>query len=112
MDDNYLRGSVRKWGFSLKRILGKRNVLITLLVGVPIFFFISFSPRGILARVRLEIEKTNLEEIVRIEEQRHALLLQMSRDLDHDLRAIERVARVKYGMVRPGETVYKVKKGS
>lgn len=110
MDSQYLRKYRPALKFSPGRILGNKNLLILLLVGIPVLSFIAFSPRGVVKRMSLESEKALLEEQVAGLEAEHTRLLKESRDLDHDLRVIERVAREKYGMIYPGETVYRVKK--
>jgi cell division protein FtsB len=96
------------------RRLWKRPLLRwVVLIGVPFLVYATFSSKGILQRIRLEKEKTQwLEKIeqARVEQQR---LQQQARALEHDTSpggAIEKVARERYGMVREGETVYKLKK--
>ena len=90
--------------------LRSRNTVGLILVTALIGGFAVFGNRGFLQRLRLEAEKTPLEETIqRLEEEKQALEAQ-SRALDGDSRAIERVAREQYGMHRQGETVYKVRK--
>jgi cell division protein FtsB len=110
MDSQYLRKYRSPFRFSPKKIFGNRTMVVTLLVGIPVFSFILFSPRGVIKRISLDAEKNRLEEQVAAAEKEQAILLRQSRDLDHDLSVIEKIAREQYGMIRPGETVYKVKK--
>ncbi len=110
MDSQYLRKYRPAFRFSPKKFFGNRNLVVTLLVGIPVVSFTLFSPRGVIKRISLDAEKSRLTEQVAAAEREQALLLQQSRDLDHDLGIIEKIAREEYGMIRPGETVYKVKK--
>lgn len=94
--------------------LWKRPVLRwVVLLGIPFLLFVTFSNKGILQRMKLEEEKKLWQQKVQqaqIEQQR---LQQQSKALDMDTSqggTVEKVAREKYGMVREGETVYKVRK--
>jgi len=110
MDSLYLRKYRPVFRFSPKKFFGNRSLVVTLLVGIPVVSFILFSPRGVIKRISLDTEKSNLEEQVAAAEREQVRLLQRSRDLDHDLAVIEKIAREEHGMIRPGEPVYKVKK--
>ena len=112
MDEQYSRKSRPKVNLLswLRQQLKKRGILLTLLIGIPVFSFVMFSNKGILKRMSLESEKQEMEEKVKqaLLEQRQ--LQEQSKALEKDPKAIEKVAREKYGMIREGETVYKVKK--
>jgi|SRR5712692_6610460 len=85
----------------------------SVLLAVPFLFFATFSNKGILQRMKLEGEKKAWQQKVREAEQEQLRLQQLSKALDIDTTSggtIEHVAREKYGMVREGETLYKVKK--
>ncbi len=92
----------------------------SLIIGLPILLFITFSNRGALQRIRLENEKMEWEQKVRAAEEEQLRLRQLSKTLDAEPSTpkeraasnelIEKIAREKYGMVKEGETVYKVKK--
>lgn len=88
----------------------KRSVFVPLLIGIPLAMFILFSNKGVLKRFSLEAEKQEMEETVRQAQLEQQALLEHSKALDGDPRAIEKVAREKYGMIREGETVYKIRK--
>jgi len=75
-----------------------------------VFSFITFSNKGILQRWRLESQKRAMEEKIHQVQQEQLKLQEQSKALDCDLKAIEKVAREKYGMIREEETVYKIKK--
>ncbi|MBI1802954.1 MAG: septum formation initiator family protein [Ignavibacteriae bacterium] len=112
MDDQYYRKPKQKSHVTmwLKNVIKNKNVLLTLVVVIPIFSFITFSNRGILKRMSLEAEKEAMQEKVRHAQEEQKTLLEQSKALEKDNKAIEKVARERYGMVREGETVYKVKK--
>ena len=112
MDDQYYRKSRPKFdilGWLTKR-LKRRNTLIAVLIIVPALSFVMFSNRGILKRMSLQTDKQEMQEKLQqaLDEQKQ--LQAQSKALDKDPKAIEKVAREKYGMIREGETVYKVKK--
>jgi cell division protein FtsB len=112
MDDQYYRKAHPKnvVAARLKKILRHKRTLLAALIVVPVVSFITFSNKGILKRLSLESEKSAMQEKVQAASQEQARLQAQSQSLDKDPRAIEKVAREKYGMVRDGETVYKVKK--
>lgn len=81
---------------------------MAILILVPLLGFVLFSKRGIIARVGLEVEKQAMqEEIAQVRQQQDSLRTIIQR-LQSDTTLIEKLAREKYGMVRPGETVYRV----
>ncbi len=88
----------------------KRALRYTLLFVLPVFLFMTFGNKGILQRVRLEDQKKEMQEKIRNAQKEQVQLQQQSRALDGDPKAIEKVAREKFGMVRDGETVYKIRK--
>src|SRR5437870_4468511 len=112
MDTNYYRKerpkkAILSW---IGRTLRKKSVLMTLTLIVPALMFVLFSNKGVIARISLESQKQDLQmKLEKAKLDQHDLQAQ-SKALDKDPKAIEKVAREKYGMVRDGETVYKVKK--
>lgn len=94
----------------LKKLLKNKKLMIALVIAVPLGAYLVFGNRGILQRVRYQQEKTELQEKIRAAEQETKDLQSQSKALDGDKKAIEKVAREKYGMVREGEKVYKVNK--
>jgi cell division protein FtsB len=85
-----------------------KKLTATLAVAFIVFLYAFFNTKGIVQRIRLEKAKTELIEKIRQAEEEQKKLQTFSRDLDSDKKAIEKVAREKYGMMRPGEKVYKV----
>jgi cell division protein FtsB len=66
--------------------------------------------KGIIARLRLELQLREMVQKVEQAEQETKKLQSELKALQGDRKTIEQVAREKHGMVREGETVYRVKK--
>ena len=94
----------------LSKLFQNKSVLLALLVAIPVFSFMFFSNRGIIARLSLESDKKEMEGKIQQALNEQKQLQQKSKALDNDPKAIEQVAREKYGMIRNGETVYKVRR--
>jgi cell division protein FtsB len=112
MDNVFYRKMQKGFGLRglLKRLAGNRRMVIALVVGVPILLFVLFGNRGIVQRFRLQSQKAEIEQKVLEAAAENRRLQAESKALDADKKAIEKVAREKYGMIRDGETVYKVRK--
>jgi len=112
MDDQYYRKPKPKQSIILwlKKIIGNRRLFVTLLIAIPMVSFVMFSNKGVLKRMSLESDKQAMQDKVQQALREQSQLQRESKALDNDNRAIEKVAREKYGMIREGETVYKVKK--
>ena len=95
-------------GFIPKRFKS-RGFLIGGIVALPILFYVLFGSHGIVQRIQLETRITDLHRKIEEAEQENERLKALAKALDSDLKAIEKVAREKYAMVRDGETVYRVR---
>lgn len=94
----------------LKKALKDKKRTAVILASVVIIAYLTFDNKGIIARVRLESQKKELEQkILQAEAETKALHAQI-KALEDDKQTIERIAREKYGMAKDGETVYRVKK--
>jgi len=114
MDIQYYRKfSSRRIVTSALQKLWKRPVMRWLvLLGIPFLIFATFSSKGILHRIRLEEEKKVWQQKVQEAEAERQRLEKEAKALETDTApggAVEKVARERYGMVRHGETVYKMK---
>ncbi len=87
----------------------KRRALL-IAVGTLVFLYFFFDNKGILARIRLERERQALIEQVRADSVQIRALQAQINALQGDKKTVEKIAREKYGMIREGETVYKIKK--
>ena len=112
MDEQYYRKEPHKrrvvsW---LKKGWNNQKVRLSLLIIVPIISLMTFGNRGIIQRIRLESQKRDMQTKIREAEKERASREQQVKALGTDKRIIEKVAREKYGMMREGETVYKIRK--
>ena len=112
MDDQYYRKTPSRnvVAARLKAIIRHKGTLLAALIVVPVVSFATFINRGILKRLSLEGEKSAMAAKVREASREQRRLQDLAKSLENDPQAIEKVARDKDGMVRDGETVYKVKK--
>ncbi len=112
MNDQYYRKPRPRFSVRplLQQLTRNKMFMLGLLIAVPALLFMFFSNRGIVKRMSLESDKAEMELKVREAELENARLTEQSKALDTDGRAIEKVAREKYGLIREGETVYKVKR--
>ena len=93
-----------------KQALKNKRSTVIILGAFFLFLYLLFDNKGIIKRVRLEMENERMKEkVARIEQQNGQLQLQ-AKALEGDKKTIEKVARERYGMQRQGETVYRVKK--
>jgi cell division protein FtsB len=110
MDDLFYRKERKKFPAMLRKLVGNKRAMLGLAVGVPLALFLLFGNHGIVQRISLQHQKAELEEKIRLAESETKRLQAESKGLDGDKKAIEKVAREKHGMIREGETVYKVRK--
>ncbi len=109
--DFYRKPLNRNWFRRVGRGLFKtrRRSIVTLAVTILLLYLL-FDNKGVIARIRLELQKQEMTEKVRQAEQETKQLQSELKALQGDKQTIEKVAREKHGMVREGETVYRVKK--
>ena len=87
-----------------------RPLLVIMLVGAGLYLF--FSGEDGFVRVRAEKERlAQLRQRVELLEAENDSLRHLLWQLDHDLGYIEKVAREEFGMVLPGESVYRIERG-
>ncbi len=85
-----------------------KKASVVVVGAVLLFLYVMFNNNGIIPRIRLEVQKKDALEKIRIAEEEQKKLKDQSKALDGDPKAVEKVAREKYGMVRENEKVYKV----
>jgi cell division protein FtsB len=88
----------------------KPGFILTFLIILIVALFILFSNYGVYKRIKLEIQKKELYSKISNDKKIQDSLKQQIELLKNDKLEIERVAREKYGMVKPGEKVYFIKK--
>lgn len=108
MDSKFYRNPIS--ASRVKELAKSKRLIVRLVAGTILAAVILFGDHGIIQRIRLSSEKSALQEkIIEAQEESKRLRAQ-SRALDSDPKAIEKVAREKHGMIREGETVYKINK--
>jgi cell division protein FtsB len=100
-DDSFFKNIVRY-------VYQRRKFFIYLLVMLLILTYAVFGKKGIMQRVELEIENSELKEKLKAEQEKTLMLQKEVEDLKTSEQKIEKVAREKYGMVKDGEEIYKV----
>ena len=112
MEDLYYRKdrTPKKASRPIRKLLRDRRIRYTLLIAVPVLIFMTFSNKGLLQRIHLESQKREIQIKIHQATEEQFQLQEAARALERDPRAIEKVAREKYGMIREGEMVYKVRK--
>lgn len=97
----------------LQQIIKKQSLLnirtIFWLMLIPVIFFILFNNKGVWTRYSLKSEQKILQKKIEQAEEKHKFLLKEIESLKNDKDKIEQVAREKYNMRKPGETIYKKK---
>ena len=94
----------------LTRLLKNKKLLAGIVAFGLIGSYVVFGSHGIVQRIRLERQAAELTRKIISAEEEARDLEQQAKELDTNKKAIEKIAREQYGMARPGETVYKVKK--
>lgn len=87
-----------------------RHLVVGLVIFSILFFFILFSNYGLVKRFELEIEANNLKNEIKNLDNTHDSLLNRIIDAETDTFEIEKVAREKYGLIKPGEKIYFIEK--
>lgn len=81
---------------------------ILIFVSLLFFFNAFFGDYGLTRRFSLEYEKKRLVSEIAKEKELQTDLKKRAIRLEKDHKLIEQIAREKYGMVKPGETLYKI----
>ncbi|MDZ4744904.1 MAG: septum formation initiator family protein [bacterium] len=93
-----------------KKLMTRKRLLVIALLSGVVVVFVLLSPYGILTRLRLESEHTALQH--QVAEARHIAdsTRAVVKRLQNDTLEIERLARERYGYIRPGEEVYIIRR--
>jgi len=107
----YRPGNTKRWLRSVAKSAAKNKKRTGLLLLASfLVFYLLFDNKGIIARVRLEMKKRDLIAKVAATEKENDALKAQIKELEGDKKTIEKIAREKYGMARPGEKLYRVQK--
>jgi cell division protein FtsB len=102
----------RLWRGVAKSAAKNKRRTAFIVLGALLFLYFLFDNKGLINRVRLEGKRQELIDQVRTDSLESQRLQAQIKALQGDKKTIEKLAREKYGMARPGETVYRVKKDS
>ena len=81
---------------------------VLLLIGATLVIIFIFGDHGLFQLYKLKQERKEVQEhIAQLRENRETLIAEKNR-LENDLKYIEKLAREKYRMAKPGEKVFKV----
>ena len=110
MDSLFYRKSRARSNFKAKalRLMKNKRFMIRLVLGSALFLYALLGSHGVLQRIRLQNQKAELVGKIQSAEEETRRLQSEAKALEGDPKAVEKVAREKYGMIREGETVYKV----
>ncbi|MCK6600828.1 MAG: septum formation initiator family protein [Bacteroidetes bacterium] len=86
----------------------KRVIVLFLAVVLWIGWTLVMGDNGLRVRLNLELENRELKTALKRETEIQDSLRKEIKLLQTDKKRIEKAAREKYGMVKPGETLYKV----
>jgi cell division protein FtsB len=94
---------------SIKRFLEENSYRKNLILGGILLFvvilFAVFSQHGLLKKLDLELEKSELAKEIQAEKLKMDSLQDAANKLMNDSLEIERIAREKYGLIKPNEEV-------
>lgn len=94
----------------LNPLYWKKSALISLLIGFVALWLLFFDTYSLSTRYQLETQKEELIERTKELESKTKELEQKIEDLENNPDLLEKIAREEYGMRKPGETVYRIKK--
>lgn len=86
----------------------KVNIFIVSTIIIIVLAFIVFSPSGLINRILLNNKQKELIKLINQEKFVQDSLLKTIDQLKNDTLEIERIAREKFGMKRPGEKLFLV----
>lgn len=91
-----------------KPMTTRRKVTMAVAVAIPVLAIFTLGNRGILKRIQLEAASSELNRQLYEERAIGDSLRLAVQNMQKDTAAIERLARERYGMAHPGETIYRV----
>lgn len=99
--------------FNFKKIQNNsllRHIVIGMILLSFLFVIIFFSNYGVLKRINLELESNDMKEEINALNKTHDSLMLRIKEAETDTFEIEKVAREKYGLVKPGEKIFFIEK--
>lgn len=86
-----------------------KKLLIISISSALVLGFVLFSDHGMVKRFQLESRKSEIFEEILAEKLEMDSLTNEIKSMRYDTVKIERIAREKYGLIKKGEKVYKIK---
>lgn len=93
-----------------KRVMTRKRMLVIGILSAAIIAFGLLSNHGLLSRWSLSSEQSTLSGEITNLRMREDSLRGLIHSLEQDTLAIERLARERYGYIRPGERVYRIQR--
>jgi cell division protein FtsB len=93
-----------------KKVMTRKRLIITAVFTGAIVLFVLFSSHGLLSRWRISSDHESLERQVISLKHTEDSLRALIKNLETDTLEIERLARERYGYIRPGERVFRIKR--
>lgn len=90
--------------------LQNKNKIIIVGAFLLLLLFMFFSDYGFLKRIELEMKSADLEKEIILQQQTTDSIQGNINKLLNDTLEIERIARENYGMIKPNEKIYYIKK--
>ena len=100
--------SSKRRRFRPKPLTTRRKLLLSGLVALPVLAVFTFGNRGLIKRFSLESRYNDARRELYQDRRMSDSLQQEISHLKNDTLAVEKLARERFGMARPGERVYKV----
>lgn len=94
----------------LNPIHWKKSVLVVLLSTFVLIWFGFVDSYSLFTRVELKNQQSDLKEKIEQLNSSTEILKNKIDNLNKDAQLLEKIAREEYGMRKPGETVYKVRR--
>lgn len=110
MDSLFYRKDKKSFDLKEKalKLLKNKRFMVRCVLGSIVVLYVLSGSHGLIQRVRLQYQKAELAAKIQEADAETKRLQAESKALDGDPKAIEKVAREKHGMIREGETVYRV----
>jgi cell division protein FtsB len=83
---------------------------ILIIIGTLLLAFVIFADYGFFKRIELEQQVNKLDKQIQVQKNIRDSIKNNIIKLTYDTTEIERIAREKYGMIKPNEEVYHIKK--
>ena len=94
--------------FRPRPLTTRRKVTLAIIAAIPVLAIFAFGNRGLISRVRLEMKHDDaVEQLYDERSAGDSLRTEITRHR-RDPQTLERLARERFGMAKPGETIYRV----